>query len=113
MKKLMIVPVVALGLLFSTNVTAQDAKVAENEKETAMLTVENESQQLEEAQKEFTQIEANQVPEAVQAALAKDFEGATIVEAHVAKDETYKLVVDLNGEKSTLYADASGNWIKK
>lgn len=112
MKKLMIVPVLALGLLFTTNVTAQEARLAE--KETAMLTVEKAEQEAKKQDKKFTRIEANQLPEAVRTAVARDFEGATIAEAHVSEDRTtYKLVVNIGNERRTLYADANGNWKKK
>lgn len=112
MKKLMIVPVLALGLLFTTNVTAQEARLAE--KETAMLTVEKTEQETQKQEKKFTKIEANQLPEAVRTAVARDFEGATVAEAHVSEDRTtYKLVVNVGNERKTLYADANGNWKKK
>lgn len=104
MKKLMIVPAVALGLIFSTATTAQETKIVE--KETAVVT------QQEMKQKEYKKIETTKLPEAVQTAVSRDFRGATINEAHVADDKTYKLVVTVDNQKRTLYADENGNWIK-
>lgn len=110
MKKLMIVPVLVLGLLFTTNLSAQDDRVAE--KESAMLTVDTAEQQKD--QKKFSRIERNQIPNAVNDAVTRDYRGATIVEAHVSEDKsTYKLVITVGEERKTLYADANGNWKKK
>jgi hypothetical protein len=122
MKKLMIVPVLALGMLFTTNVAAQEARVAE--KESAMLTVEKvepQDQQLEpqdqqqrDQKKNFTRIETNQLPQAVRNAVTRDHEGTTINEAHISEDRsTYKLVVSVGNERKTLYSDANGNLKKE
>jgi hypothetical protein len=115
MKKLMIVPVLALGMLFTTNVTAQEARVAE--KESAMLTVEKvepQDQQQRDQKKNFTRIETNQLPQAVRNAVTRDHEGATINEAHISEDRsTYKLVVSVGNERKTLYSDANGNLKKE
>ncbi len=111
MKKLMIVPVLALGMLFTTTVTAQEARLAE--KETAMLTVEKEEQQKDQ-EKNFTRIETNQLPEAVRNAVSRNYEGATIAEAHVSEDRAkYKLVITVGNERKTVYSDANGNLKKK
>ncbi len=104
----MILPVLALGMLFSTNATAQDAKTVE--KETAMVSQVEQDKQKEDMKK----IEISDVPQAVQDAVAKDFAGATITEAHAAENKNkYKLVVAVDGQNRTLYADANGNWIDK
>lgn len=101
MKKLMIVPIVALGMLFTTNANAQvesDNKKAPTEKN---------------AQEKFKKIEKAQLPEAVTAAVERDFKGSAISEAFIAKDETYKIVlVNKTGEKGLVFADANGKWIK-
>lgn len=101
MKKLMIVPVVALGMLFATNANAQ-VKDQMNKTSTEAK-----------AQKEYAKINKAELPEAVLAAVAKDFNGSTVSEAFKAEDNTFKLVlVNKAGEKGMVFVDASGKWIK-
>ena len=60
----------------------------------------------------FTEIAADQLPEAVTAALAKDFSTATLSKASVNEKSQYKLEIALeDGTSSTVYADAEGNWL--
>lgn len=101
MKKLMIVPALALGMLFTTNANAQ---VEDNMKKAP---TEANSQQ------EYVKIDKSEVPELVVAAVARDFKGSTIAEAYKAEDNTFKLVlVNAAGEKGMVFADATGKWIK-
>ncbi|HET8838785.1 MAG TPA: hypothetical protein VFM82_07320 [Flavobacteriaceae bacterium] len=100
MKKLLIVPIMALGMLFSTNANAQvdDSKKAVSEQT---------------AQQDYKQIDKAQLPTAVTAAVEKDFNGSSIAEAYIAKDKTYKLVLTNDtGEKGLVFVDANGKWIK-
>lgn len=100
MKKLMIVPVMALGMLFATNANAQ-VKDGMDKAETEVK-----------AQKEYVKIETSKLPEAVTAAVAKDFKTSTISEAFKAKDNTYKLILTTEtGEKGMAFIDATGKWI--
>jgi len=64
-------------------------------------------------QEEFTEIAAEEVPEAVTAALAKDHEGATISKAYVNEAKEYKLEVTIGEETAVLYANENGEWIQK
>lgn len=98
MKKLMLVAVMAFG---SMTAFAQDVATAEN--------VESEVV----AQEEFTEIELTDLPEAVSAAVVKNYPTSKIDKAYVNESAQYKLEVSLeDGTKGTLYADAEGNWIE-
>lgn len=97
----MILPAVALGMLFTTNANAQ----VKDDMQKAPTEVK--------AQKEYVKIEKEKLPEAVIAAVASDFKGSTISEAFKAKDNTYKLVlVNETGEKGIVFVDQTGKWIK-
>ena len=99
MKKLMITVLITFGMFFSTN--AQEG-----------TTLKSEVIQ-EKVQKEYKKIDVGQLPRAVKNAVMQDFEGAKIAEAYVGQDKTYKLVLDADGQKKTVYADANGKWIDK
>ena len=98
MKKLVLLPVVALGLLFSAQGYAQDAP------QTAVETV---------VQDDMVAVPVENLPEAITNAVAKDHPGTTISEAHATKDATkFKLVLAKeDGETETVLCDAEGNWI--
>ncbi|MFP2995672.1 hypothetical protein ABN763_07160 [Spongiivirga sp. MCCC 1A20706] len=100
MKKLLLVPALALGFVFS--VTAQQA----DEAETAVVTS---------ATQDFVEIAVDNLPQAVKDAAAKDYAEHTISKAYATADAlTFKLeLADKAGETSTVYCDAEGNWIKQ
>ncbi len=103
MKNLMIVAALALG---SMTAFAQEETPAE---EVAVAAVEA----VEEAQDNFAELAIEELPEAITAALATDFPGATIAKAYVNEAAQYKLeVAKEDGEALELYADAEGNWIE-
>ena len=65
------------------------------------------------AQDDFSEIAADELPEAVTAAVAKNYPTATIDKAFVNEAKQFKLEVSLeDGSSGTLYADESGNWIE-
>ncbi|MDB4292048.1 hypothetical protein N9954_01475 [Maribacter sp.] len=65
------------------------------------------------AQDDFAEIAAEELPEAVTAAVAKNYPTATIDKAFVNEAKQFKLEVSLeDGTSGTLYADESGNWIE-
>ncbi|TRZ46495.1 hypothetical protein [Robertkochia solimangrovi] len=64
-------------------------------------------------QEEFKEIKVEEVPQAVQDALANDFPGAEIAKAYVNEAKEYKLEVTMGEETATLYANESGEWIQK
>ncbi len=101
MKKSILLPVVALGLLISTqtmNAQETTAEVAATE------TV---------AQTDMVVVAVDDLPDAIKAAVAKDHAEMTIAEAHAAKDGSkYKLILTKEGsEDTTVLCDAEGNWI--
>jgi len=64
-------------------------------------------------QDSFAELAIEELPEAITAALATDFPGATIAKAYVNEAAQYKLeVAKEDGEALELYADAEGNWIE-
>ncbi len=62
---------------------------------------------------EFKEIALEDLPEAVVLAVSKDFASSTISQAFVNSSSQYKLLVDINGEVKTIYADADGNWLEE
>jgi len=65
------------------------------------------------SEEEFKAINNDQVTAPVHAALEVAHPGAVIECARVNKVKEYKLEVDFENEKATLYSDTEGNWIKK
>jgi len=61
---------------------------------------------------DFTEIKIEALPEAVTAALEKDFPGASINKAYVNGELNYKLEISNAEVELVLYADAEGNWIE-
>src|SRR5690606_6511399 len=105
MKKLMIVPIMALGMLFATNANAQVDR--QDKKEQKQVTERTEKQD------QYSKVELTALPASVKAAAQRDFEGSTVSEAYVAKDGTYKLLlINENREKGLGYVDRNGKWIK-
>ncbi len=99
MKKLFFVLVLSLG---SLTAFAQDAEAA------AEVTTEAVA-----AQDDFSEIATSELPEAVTAAVAKNYPTATIDKAYTNEAKQYKLEVSLeDGTSGTLYADENGNWIE-
>ena len=62
---------------------------------------------------DYKEVKASEVPQTVQDAVAKDFNGATISKAYVNAKGEYKLDLATADKKAaTVYADAKGEWIK-
>jgi len=99
----------AIGLFFATAAQAQEVEETATA-ETTMVT------EVAVQQDDFKMIDVSELPEAVTAAIATDFQGATTKEAYVKEKEgkmIYKIKLDVNGVEKKVYADADGNWIKK
>jgi uncharacterized membrane protein YkoI len=97
----------AIGLFFATAAQAQDVEATTTTSVVTETAVQTD---------DFKKVEVSELPEAVTAAIAKDFEGATTKEAYVKEKEgnlIYKIKLDVNGVEKKVYADADGNWIKK
>ena len=100
MKKLFVVVALAFG---SLTAFAQDAETAVEEVATEAVA----------AQDEFSEVAVAELPEAVTAAVAKNYPTATIDKAYTNEAQQFKLEVSLeDGTSGTLYADAEGNWIE-
>lgn len=120
MKKLILSTAIVLGGL--TAVTAQSDKevTAMNEQKSAALT--HVEEKVEAAQdlklsanavQDFKEVKASELPEAVQNAVANDFDGATISKAYVNAKGDYKIeLTTADAKKATVYANAKGEWIK-
>ncbi|MFH6603366.1 hypothetical protein ACEZ3G_07755 [Maribacter algicola] len=99
MKKLVFVLALSLG---SLTAFAQDTEEVQAEA-TEVVT----------AQDDFSEIAAEELPEAVTAAVSKNYPTAKIDKAYVNEEKQYKLEVSLeDGTSGTLYADENGNWIE-
>jgi hypothetical protein len=100
MKKLFVVVALAFG---SLTAFAQDAETAIEEVATEAIA----------AQDEFSEVAVAELPEAVSAAVSKNYPTATIDKAYTNEEQQFKLEVSLeDGTSGTLYADAEGNWIE-
>ena len=120
MKKLILSTAIVLGGL--TAVTAQSDKevTAMNEHKSAALTqVEEKVEAAQDlklsanAVQDFKEVKASELPEAVQNAVANDFDGATISKAYVNAKGDYKIeLTTADAKKATVYANAKGEWIK-
>lgn len=120
MKKLILSTAIVLGGL--TAVTAQSDKevTAMNEQKSATLTqVEEKVEAAQDlklsanAVQDFKEVKASELPEAVQNAVANDFDGATISKAYVNAKGDYKIeLTTADAKKATVYANAKGEWIK-
>jgi hypothetical protein len=64
-------------------------------------------------QDEYTEIKADELPDAVKTALKTAYPDATVDKAYVNANKEYKLEISVKDQKATVYADANGNWIKK
>jgi hypothetical protein len=103
MKKLFLVGALALG---SLTAFAQDTEAVEEVQADA-------TEEVMEAQDDFTAIELSEVPEAITEALATAHPNATISKAYVNEEAQYKLeVTQEDGTEVKLYADAEGNWLE-
>tara|TARA_A100001518_G_C1176620_1_gene26213 strand:+ start:53 stop:391 length:339 start_codon:yes stop_codon:yes gene_type:complete len=102
MKNLMMTAAVAAMIFATANTNAQSTQAEKTLVKTEVA-----------VQEGFQKIETSNVPDAVKAAVQKDFEGASIAEAYINKKKEFKLVLESEGgEAKTVYANAKGEWIK-
>ncbi len=107
MKKLFFAVALSLG---SLSAFAQDAESDVQTETTTETTTEAAAP----AQDDFAAVAVEELPEAVTAAVEKNYPTATINNAFVNEAKQYKLEVSLeDGTAGTLYADESGNWIEQ
>ncbi len=99
MRKVIFILALSLG---SVSTFAQDTEAAAEAVATEVV-----------AQDDFAEIAASELPEAVTAAVAKNYPTASIDKAYVNEAKQFKLEVSLeDGTSGTLYADENGNWIE-
>jgi len=81
---------------------AQDAETVTTDTAIAEVPVQN-----------YKEVQASEVPQTVQDAVAKDFSGATISKAYVNANGEYKIQLTTADKKTAnVYANAKGEWIK-
>ncbi|MFV5690544.1 hypothetical protein ACM55K_00815 [Flavobacterium sp. LT1R49] len=101
MKKLILSAAIFLGSLS----TFAQASAATKTEETTQTT-----QTVEE---KYTEIKAEELPDAVKGALKKAFPTAVLDKAFVNEKKEYKLQVTVGEKVGALYVDAAGKWITK
>jgi predicted KAP-like P-loop ATPase len=104
MKKLILTAAIFLGSL-STFAQASPATKTEKTTQTTQTT-----QVVEE---KYTEIKAEELPDAVKSSLKKAFPTAVLDKAFINEKKEYKLQVTVGEKVGALYADAAGKWITK
>lgn len=99
MKKLILSAAILLGSLSTFAQTAAPEKTTVTSETTTTET--------------YTEITTAEVPEAVKAALLKAYPTAVLDKAYINEKKEYKLEITVDHKMGALYADATGNWIKK
>jgi len=64
-------------------------------------------------QEEYKEVKMKEIPDAVKTSLETAYPGALIEKGYISEKKEYKLEIAVGDQKSTVYADAKGNWIKK
>ncbi|CAM4239613.1 hypothetical protein [Zobellia nedashkovskayae] len=104
MKKIFITAVFALGSLSA--IAQEEVTVIENAEVEATEAVAA-------TQDDFSEVSSDELPEAVTAAVSKNYPTASIDKAYTNEANQFKLEVSLeDGTAGTLYADENGNWIE-
>ncbi|RTZ04788.1 hypothetical protein [Flavobacterium sp. GSP6] len=78
-----------------------------------ILPVQNPQNQSVLLQEEYTEVQAEAVPQAIKTAMEKAYPGAILEKAYINKNKEYKLEITVGDQNATVYADAEGNWINK
>ena len=117
MKKLIFVLALSMGTMTAfaqEEVTDQAAETAvEATDATDAVEATEAVEEVAATQDDFSEIAAEELPEAVTAAVAKNYPTASIDKAYINESKQYKLEVSLeDGTAGTLYADENGNWIE-
>ncbi|KVV13223.1 hypothetical protein [Flavobacterium sp. TAB 87] len=64
------------------------------------------------AQDDYIEVSPESVPVLVQTALSKAYPSAKLVKAYVNDKKEYKLEIEVEDQKATVYAAVAGNWLK-
>lgn len=107
MKKLILSAAIFLGSLSTFAQASTAAKTAETT-QTAQP-----AQNTQAVEEKYTEIKAEELPDAVKGALKKAFPTAVLDKAYVNEKKEYKLQVTIGEKVGALYADAAGKWITK
>ena len=104
MKKLILSAAILLGSLSTFAQTSAPVKTATTTTQaTTQATVPG----------TYTEITAEEVPEAVKSALTKTYPTAVLNKALINEKKEYELQVKVGDRVGSVYADATGAWIKK
>lgn len=98
MKKLILSAAILLGSFSTFTATAQGQNPPEQSTTVA---------------EEYTEIKLEEVPVAVTEALKKSIPEAKLVKAYINEKKQYKLEVEIGEKVGSLYAEATGKWIKQ
>lgn len=127
MKKLILSTAIILGGLTAATAQSDKEVTAMNEQNQTAVEAEVESKieaaqdtktvksltVSEDAVQDLKEVKVSELPEVVQDAVAKDFDGATISKAYVNAKGDYKIeLATADAKKSIVYANAKGEWIK-
>ena len=116
MKKLILSAAIILG---SFSAFAQESTAPKSGQTTQAPKTEQATQTAQTAQttqpvqNAFTEIKVEEVPEAVKSALIKAFPTAVLNKALINEKKEYELQVKVGDRSGSLYADATGAWLKK
>lgn len=106
MKKLILSAAILLGSFSTFTATAQ----GQNPPEQSTTVAPEQSTTVAE---EYTEIKLEEVPVAVTEALKKSIPEAKLVKAYINEKKQYKLEVEIGEKVGSLYAEATGKWIKQ
>ena len=103
MKKLFVLPVLALGLVTGTqNTNAREVASNDNTEVAAP------------AQDKYIDLAVENLPQKVLDAVARNFAGAIIEKAGAKEDASeFKLILKQGDKEIEVFCDANGNWITK
>ena len=104
MKKLILSAI----LLGSISTFAQEAKTT---KETKVTTTEATTKSS--VQEKYKEVKSEELPEALKSSLKAGYPNATVTKAYVNDKKEYKMDISVGDQKTVVYADAQGNWLKK
>jgi hypothetical protein len=111
MKKLILSAAILLGSLSTFAQTSVPAKTSEPAK--TAVTTQTTATTPTTVVGTYTEITFEEVPEAVKSALTKAYPTAILNKAFINEKKEYELQVKVGERVGSLYADATGAWIKK
>lgn len=112
MKKLLLSTAILLGSLSTFAQTNTTTKIAQTETTTKIEATAKTELPSKKVQDNYTQIKLEEVPTEVKVSIIKSFPTSIIEKAYVNDKKEYKLEVKTGRKSSTVFADATGRWIK-